>query len=138
MIGREHFWPCRTKTLQTNCCVSWIFICIPKTSDSSVLTWYLVDSRILQFDQGKNIFDHTQPKIFKLTFIFLRSISPCKKSRWLTQFLLRYSWFKNPKIWLADTSFQQTWLKLYKPSFMFLESISSCRKSRWLINSYLR
>ena len=47
-------------------------------------------------------------KNFKSTFIFLRSFSTCKKSRWLTPLFLGYSWFKNLKIWLAVLNSLQT------------------------------
>ena len=31
---------------------------------------------------------------------------------------LKYSWYKNPEIWLAESSFDRTLLKTSKPSFM--------------------
>ena len=75
---------------------------------------------------------------FYLSLFFFSMIKKEKKqTRCVTQFLLRDSWFKNWKIWLGDTSFDNTKLKIYKPPLTFLESMSAWKKSSWFINSYL-
>ena len=84
-----------------------------------------------------SISDHTQPKMFKSTFIFLQSFSACKKSCWLTKLLLIYRWFHNPEIWLVQRSFDIIPQKHYKPSFIFLESISPCQNHQSLLDIYL-
>ena len=99
--------------------------------DSSVLTWDIVDSGILQLDWLR-AFLISQIK----NFIFLHFISTCKKPHWVTQLLLRYTWFMNLKIWLAASFFNHA--QLCKPPFTFIESISVWQKSCWFIDASLR
>ena len=47
----------------------------------------------------QSLFDLTELKIFLSTFISLQFISACKKSRWLSQLLLKYCCFKKPETW---------------------------------------
>ena len=84
-------------------------------------------------------FWYSLTKNFQITF-YLPSIyiSMQKKSCWLMQLFLKYSWFKNLKIWLPRNISDNTWPNIYKPSFTFPESIFSCQKSSSFINSYLR
>ena len=56
----------------------------------------------------------------------------------MTLLLLRYSWFKNVKIWLAESIFDYTQLNNWKPLFTFLESVCTCQKTSWLIKFYFR
>ena len=51
----------------------------------------------------ESTFDHIQLKIYKTSFMFLESISLCQKSNWSIILFLRYNWFKNPAISLADS-----------------------------------
>ena len=68
--------------------------------------------------------------MFLSSFTFLQSISAHKKSHWLTQLLLRYSWFQNSVISLVESIFDHTLLNIYKLSFEFLEVKSLCQKMK--------
>ena len=76
---------------------------------------------------AESVFDPTWFK--KFWIIFLQSTSACKKSRWLIQLVLSYSWFQNPEVRLAKNILEHSQLKFYKQSFTFLESISASNKS---------
>ena len=124
-------------TLQTTFYVFKICICVPKLkSTHSYLrySWFRNSTILL----AKSLSDLTKLKTFRLGFIFLQSISACKKSRWLTLLVLRYSWFNTLKTLLILSIFYQTQVKIYKLPFTFLESISACQESPWIISSCFR
>ena len=64
----------------------------------------------------ESIFDLTLLKIYKPSFMFFEAIPKCQKSGSFIYFFLRYSWFKNTAIWLADI-FDHAQLKIFKSIF---------------------
>ena len=52
---------------------------------------------------GWELFGTGPAKIYKPSFIFLDSISSFQNSSLFITFFLRYSWFKNPAILLAES-----------------------------------
>ena len=52
--------------------------------------------------QVMSIFDHDHPKRFWSTFDLCEFVSTCKESGYFITFFWRYSWLKNPAIWLAE------------------------------------
>lgn len=83
------------------------------------------------------IFDHTKLKIFKSLFIFLQAILIFKMSYKLTQFVLRYSWFKKHEIWLIESSFDNTQLKKIH-TILYVSWTYTIKVKSWFINFFLR
>lgn len=101
--------------------VYWIYIFAPKIK---LIQQFLLEICLTR--EFCNVIGqvHRQIKILKSVFIIIQLISVYKKSSWLNQLLLKYSWLKNPDIWLVDTIFNYIWLKIQKLSPRILESIS--------------
>ena len=81
--------------------------------DLSILNWYIVDREIMSFDYPRVLLTQTN-KNFSNKILFAFSLSQhAKKWSWLTQLFLRYSWFKNPDIWLAESIFDHAQTTFY-------------------------
>ena len=108
LIGRFNwlFWSCSPKNLKTTFYVLSIYLHAKNKFDSSILPWDRVNSEMLLSDWLRAFFEFSKLKTFKQTFIFLQSISVCKKSHW-HYFYLRYRRFKNKKAWWDENIFDQ-------------------------------
>ena len=85
-----------------------------------------------------SIFNYTQLKIYEPSFTFLKFYLHAKNQIWFINFFKRYSWFRCPTIWMAESISNHSKLKIYKLSFMFLESLPACQKSIWSNIFFLR
>ena len=113
LINQEPFWSHQIYNFHINVYLYSIYltckIMLINPAARKIYTWF----KNFKITLTGRIFDYAQWQTNRLSFMFLKSISACHRPCWFINSCLRYTWIKNPAIWLYNNIFDNTPLKIF-------------------------